>query len=266
MNELYRRFLILFEIVKADTPELLEIVYKIRYQTLCVEKRLPGFNAFNYPDQMETDEYDSHSSHILVRYRLTGEYIGTVRLILSDFANPDKLWPVQIYGNVDSALCDIKQLPSAQAAEISRFLVVGQFDRRKGDRRKPDLVEDKGSFLERRFSDSATSGERRATDRRSAPNIALVLMAGVVMMSFDCSIRYWLSVMDPALNRLLSRDGLEFNAIGPVTDYHGPRRPYYASMQDVLCRMHSDHYDAWEVVTHCGKFDPFLLSKTKVSR
>lgn len=268
MTELYRGFLNFFEIVKADTPELLEKVYKIRYQVLCVEKRLPGFDAFNHPNQMEIDEYDRHSSHILLRYRLTGEYIGTVRLILSDFTNLNKLWPVQIYGNVDSEICDIKQLPSEQTAEISRFVVVSQFDRRKGDRRKPELVADKGELLERRSTDSATAGERRATDsatagerratdRRTAPNIALALMAGVVMMSVDCNIRYWLSVMDPALNRLLSYDGLEFNAIGPVIDYHGLRRPYYVRMQDVLCRMRLDHYDAWEVVTNCGEYDPF---------
>lgn len=266
MSELYSGFLNFFEIVKADTPELLEKVYKIRYQVLCVEKRLPGFDAFNHPDQMETDEYDCHSSHALLRYRLTGEYIGTVRLILSDFANPDKLWPVQMYGNVDSSICDIKQLPSAQTAEISRFVVVGQFDRRKGDRRKPELVAEKGEILERRSSDTAATSERRATDRRSAPNIALVLMAGVVMMSVNCNIRYWLSVMDPALNRLLSHDGLGFDAIGPMTDYHGLRRPYYVSMQDVLCRMYSNHRDAWEVVTDCGKYDPFFSSNMEASR
>lgn len=261
MNDLYNSFQKFFEIVIADTTELLEKVYGIRYQVLCVEKRLPGFDADQCPDMLETDDYDHHSSHALLKYRPTGAYIGTVRLILEDSSEPDKLLPVELYGHSDPELCDIKSLPRKQTAEISRFVVVSQFDRRKGEERRKG---ERRKALSSASINKIVSHERRGTDRRSALNIALVLMAGVVRMSKKYGIRNWLSVMDPALNRLLSYDGLEFNPIGPPVNYHGMRRPYFVKVEEVLTRMHTQHHDAWEVVTDCGKYDPFISSDEKV--
>ncbi len=261
MNDLYNSFQKFFEIIMADTAELLEKVYRIRYQVLCVEKRLPGFDPEHCPGMLEKDNYDPHSSHILLKYRPTGDYIGTVRLILSDSSEPDKLLPVELYGQSDPKLCDIRALPRQQTAEISRFVVIGQFDRRrgedrrKGDRRKP---------VSNNANEKNGTNERRGSDRRSALNIALVLMAGVVRMSKKYDIRNWLSVMDPALNRLLSYDGLEFNPIGPPVNYHGIRRPYFVRVEEVLTRMYVKHHDAWEVVTDCGKYDPLIPANEKV--
>lgn len=263
MNDLYNSFQKFFEIVIADTAELLEKVYKIRYQVLCVEKRLPGFDADQCPDMLEKDCYDSHSSHALLKYRPTGDFIGTVRLILADSSQPDKLLPIELYGHTDPELCDIKTLPRVQTAEISRAVVVGQFDRRKGEERRKG---ERRKALSNTTTDTnkIVSHERRGADRRSALNIALVLMAGVVRMSQQYGIKNWLSIMDPALNRLLSYDGLEFNPIGPPVNYHGMRRPYFVKAEEVLTRMYATHHDAWEVVTDCGKYDLFLSSDKKV--
>ncbi|HLP81218.1 MAG TPA: PEP-CTERM/exosortase system-associated acyltransferase [Nitrosomonas sp.] len=261
MNDLYNSFQRFFEIVMADTAELLDKVYKIRYQVLCVEKRLPGFDADQCPGMLEKDSYDHHSSHVLVKYRPTGDYIGTVRIILADSSQPDKLFPIELYGQSDPELCDIKTLPRIQTAEISRAVVIGQFDRRRGeDRRKGE----RRKALSNSNTNKIVSHERRGTDRRSALNIALVLMAGVVRMSKQYGIRNWLSIMDPALNRLLSYDGLEFDPIGPPVNYHGMRRPYFVKVEEVLTRMYTKHHDAWEVVTDCGKYDLLLSSDEKV--
>lgn len=255
MNDMYQNFQKFFEIVVADTAELLEHVYRIRYQVLCVEQRLPGFDPEHCPDRMEKDGYDSHSSHVLLRYRPTGEFIGTVRLILPDSSKPDKPLPVELYGHSDPQLCNIKALPRKQTAEISRFVVVSQFDRRKGDRRKE----------ERRKQEAATDQEqrntqdRRATDRRSSLSIGLVLMAGVMRMSVKYNIRNWLSVMDPALNRLLGFYGLSFDPIGPPVDYHGIRRSYYLKVDDVITKMYNEYRDAWEVITERGAYSPMNL-------
>jgi len=257
MSDLYQNFQKFFELIVADTAELLEHVYRIRYQVLCVEQRLPGFDPVLCPDQMERDGYDSHSSHILLRYRPSGEFIGTVRLILHDSSRPEKPLPVELYGQLDPALCDVKALPRQQTAEISRFLVVSQFDRRKGDRRK------QAGGAERREQTGAQQGreqrgtqqDRRSSDRRSALSIGLVLMAGVMRMSVKYDIRHWLSVADPALNKLMSFYGLNFNPIGPPVNYHGIRRPYYVKVEDALERMYNEHRDAWEVVTDCGEYN-----------
>lgn len=38
MNDSYKGFQSFFEIVIADTPELLDVVYRIRYQVLCAKQ------------------------------------------------------------------------------------------------------------------------------------------------------------------------------------------------------------------------------------
>ena len=253
MNELYINFQKYFEIVIADTPELLESVYRIRYQVLCVEQRLPGFDASLYPDGLEKDDCDSHSSHILLRHLPSGNFMGTVRLIKFNPAQPDKLFPVEMYGQLDSTLCDIKSLPRHQCGEISRFVITSQFQRRKGDRLNNDA-----EGLEIGNHNSAAMIEKRAAERRerrAAPPLALLLAAGIVRLSAQQNINHWLSVMDPALNRLLGYHGLELYPIGPLVNYHGLRRPYFARVEDVLKRMHQEYYNAWEIVTDCGKYN-----------
>ena len=69
MNDLYQNSQKYFEIVLADTTELLEHVYRIRYQVLCVQNTFPDMDAIDYPDKMERDEYDNHSCHALLRFR-----------------------------------------------------------------------------------------------------------------------------------------------------------------------------------------------------
>lgn len=253
MNELYESFQKYFEIVEADTDELLTIVYRLRYQVFCVEH---GFlDASFYPDKLEKDNYDNHSSHVLLRFRSSGDYIGSVRLILFNPLQPEKQFPVELYTQTDSTLCNIKALPRQQIAEISRSLVVKQFDRRKGERR--------GSKLEESTENTVTvikdrrSSDRRSSDRRTTPHLSLLLMAGVMRMSAKYNIKYWLSATEPALNRLLGYYGLDFNPIGPPINYHGIRRPYYAKVEDVLYKMYTEHHDAWEVVTDCGQYNPF---------
>ncbi|SFE61011.1 PEP-CTERM/exosortase system-associated acyltransferase [Nitrosomonas sp. Nm166] len=247
MSVLYESFQKYFEIVIADTPELLENVYRIRYQVLCVEQRIPGFEPSHYPDQLEKDDNDSHSVHSLLRLRSSGDFIGTVRLILFNPLQPEKLFPVELNTQFDPELCNMKSLSRQQTAEVSRFVVVDRFNRRKENRRKRDSTVSENSPV---------SSERRSSDRRSGLSIALMLMAGVMRMSVQHNIKNWLSMMDSPLNRLLSFDGLDFIQIGPPVDYHGIRRPYFVRVEDVLNRMYREHYDAWEVVTDCGKYNP----------
>src|SRR5699024_10093624 len=69
-----------FEIIPANTPQLLDAVYQLRYQVYCVET---GFEDPKlYPQQLEMDEFDRYSVHSLLRHRQTGIYAGTVRLLL----------------------------------------------------------------------------------------------------------------------------------------------------------------------------------------
>ncbi len=255
MNELYNSFQKYFEIVIADTDELRQDVYKVRYKVLCLEERIPGFDPSFYPDGLEKDDYDSHSIHALLRFRSSGEFIGTVRLILFNPSQPEKLFPVEQNTQFNAEFYNTENFQRKHTAEVSRFVVVNRFNRRRENRRRSDAGGNENAV---------TSERRSSSDRRSGLNIALVLMAGVMRMSVQHDIRSWLSMMDLPLNRLLSFDGLDFIPIGPPVNYHGMRRPFFVKVKDVLQRMYAEHHDAWEVMTDCGKYDPFLSTNGTV--
>src|SRR5438105_15192774 len=71
-----------FDVIRADTPALLDRVYEIRYQVYCLE------NAFEDPAQnlggREIDGDDDRAAHVLLIHRESGEAAGTARVIFPD--------------------------------------------------------------------------------------------------------------------------------------------------------------------------------------
>src|SRR3954454_20844184 len=76
VSKLYTRH---FDVVRADTPALLNRVYELRYQVYCVE------NAFEDPAESlggrEIDADDDRAVHVLLIHRESGEAAGTARVI-----------------------------------------------------------------------------------------------------------------------------------------------------------------------------------------
>src|SRR5712691_155109 len=79
-DTLLREFNSRFEMLNADTPELIRQAQKIRHQVYCVEN---GFEKSSEDSEgLETDEFDSRSVQSLLVARETRAALGTVRLIL----------------------------------------------------------------------------------------------------------------------------------------------------------------------------------------
>jgi N-acyl amino acid synthase of PEP-CTERM/exosortase system len=109
-----------FEVVRADTPSLLDDAYRLRYQVYCVENRYedPGQQA----NGRERDVYDDRSVHSLLIHRRSGVAAGTMRVILPGTVTQDL--PLPINTVTDSGLQQLlRQLPPSHTAEISRFAV-----------------------------------------------------------------------------------------------------------------------------------------------
>jgi N-acyl amino acid synthase of PEP-CTERM/exosortase system len=238
MNDIVAAFNEYFEIIDADSPALLREVFRLRYRVLCVEQRLPGFDASCYPDEYESDSYDGHSSHILLQHRPSGDFVGTARLILPIPLNLEKPFPIEQHTQFDPTLFDTSALPRRHVAEISRLLIVRRFSRRRGER--------EGSESKRAVEESDGKKKRRF------PHPLLALVVGIIRMSAQHNITQCFSVMDPSLNRLLGPYGLQFNAIGPLTNYHGPRRPYFIDLIKMLERIYVNNKEIWELITDYG--------------
>lgn len=228
----YRRW---FEVVPANTPELLTQAYRLRYQVYCVENAFEDPN--DNPGELEQDSFDSRSVHSLLIHRPSGTVAGTVRIVLPDRENPTQSFAMQQITD-DPALDDPVRFPIGKMAEISRFSISKQFRRRQGD----TLY-------------GITDGPKLtpAEERRIAPHMTLGLMEAQMRMSVENDITHLCAAMEPKLLRLLGRLGLHFHPIGDLVNFHGWRQPCIIEIKSFLERLKQEREDVWDVITDDGR-------------
>ena len=165
----------------------------------------------------ERDEHDVRARHILLRHRETGESIGTARIVLTSLLESLDGLPMS-----KAAPGRLGHLPAWSTGEVSRF---------------------------------ALSKQRRLSCGASAM-IRLGLVQGLVRLSAELGLTHWAAIMEPILLRLLRTDGIHFDQLGPLVEYHGMRQPSCCDVNAVIERMRADHGDIWNYVTEGGALWP----------
>jgi N-acyl amino acid synthase of PEP-CTERM/exosortase system len=234
-----------FEMIPAISDELKHEVYKLRYQVYSTENGdKTGFNNFiDHSEGMEFDEYDSHSSHYLIRHRERGIYMATTRLILPDANNREKLFPIEKHSQIDDVDL-LKALPRHNLAELSRFCVSKEFRRRKNEQHLLTTNDAE--------SDVAYGQE----EKRVSSHLTLALFACAIKMSSEHNIHYWYAFMEPALMRVFSALGIHFVGIGPLVNFYGTRRPCVIKIDDLLNSVAEKNLSYWNLLTNNGQFRP----------
>ena len=225
----------MFEGVIADSEDLVDECYKLRYQVYCVE------HPFEEPDatkgEYERDEYDGHSIHALLRHRETGEFIGTVRLIMGAKDSPKRMPIMDVCEENHIFLPDaIAKTPSV---EISRFCISKDFRRR---------------ITDSMYSTAYTKRELVAVRNRVIPFMALGLMSMTFKLCRAHNIHQAYAVMEPSLIRLLSKLGIYFKPIGEPVEYHGVRQVTYITNHELFESLSNERPDVLELMTENGKF------------
>jgi len=213
----------LFEIRTADTSELLDAVWALRYQVYCVEHQFLPASA--YPDKREQDEFDEHSLHAVLIYRPTGEIVGCVRLVLSH--EGDQVRPIPLHGLIGEEVR--KRLDRAdplRLAEISRYAVSKRFRRRAGESLYPD---------------TGAHDIAGPDPRRLLPHISLGLFRAIGRLALDNNVSTLCAAMSPSLLRLLERFNISFESLGPPIEYHGVRQPCVAETLALLTEIEREH-------------------------
>jgi N-acyl amino acid synthase of PEP-CTERM/exosortase system len=251
MPSLRKLFHEYFEVQNADSANLINESFRIRYQVYCLEN--PFEDPAQFPDQMEKDHYDDRSVHSVIKHNKSGMVAATVRLVLPGEKNSDELFPIEEFcpdaiKNIDDVL---KTIPRDEIAEISRFAVSKEFKRRLNEQGTiAGVSPDAESYPDLKNAGS----DKRAL--RLFPHISLGLFQGIVRMSAANNIKYWYAVMEPPLLRLLTRFGIHFSPIGPVVNYHGERQPCFAIASEVMSGIYHQRRDVWELITDDGKIWP----------
>jgi N-acyl amino acid synthase of PEP-CTERM/exosortase system len=222
--ELFRRHL---AVVPAESDELLDHAYRLRFQVYCIEHEFE--NAAEHPDGRERDRDDSRSLHFLVLDRLSGRAVGTVRLILPRIG--DDLPVLRLIGASRRWPAD---LPLETTGEVSRFAIAKVFRRQ---------LQASWRSIEGPIT------RRNGTAKSAFPLVTYGLIQAVLLMSRAGNITHVVAMMEPALLRLLRRVGVEFQAIGDPVQHHGMRQPSWAVVAHLIDRVRDCHRELWEIAT-----------------
>lgn len=240
MKKLIESFEEHFELVAADSEQLLKTCQNFRYKVFCEEQNILQSNQTG----TEYDLYDTRSVHTLLRHKETGNYAALVRLVLPDTWHPESSYPLeehlQALSPEDRQV--FQSMPRPHTAEISRFSVSKCFRRRPEEgKMNHDVAEE--------------FGRHRAAEARLFDSfITLGLFKAIVRMSAEHDISHWLAFMEPSLIRLLGRVGIRFTAVGPLIDYCGQRRACIEDAHQVLEGIRQVRTDIWGFITDHGRY------------
>jgi N-acyl amino acid synthase of PEP-CTERM/exosortase system len=233
-DDLLRRFNLHFDTVAADTPDLLPMAQRVRYQVYCVENQYEDPAA--YPDALERDEFDSHAVHSVLVHRPTRDALGTVRLVLPVTDAPHESFAIQKLSD-HPLLRGSRELPLHASAEVSRFSLSREFGRRAA-------------------ATADRCGERANAAAIEPPNCGPLMRLGLIQMLVRMSrqngITHWLAVMEPRLLRMLAAMAIHFQPIGGMVEHHGWRQPCFCNIAEVLRRVKAERPAFWDVLTAGG--------------
>lgn len=211
-----------FQIVPATENAEREASFRIRHSVYCEDLGWEAPSASG----METDAYDLHSLHCLVKSRASGEYIGCVRLVL--VAPGDEHAPLPFERTcadvIDRSVFDPAAFPRAIVAEVSRLAIVGQYRRRKSEETTPGTLQDSdfGSALRPRF-----------------PWPLVGLYMGVFATADRHGLEKLFLLAEPRLLRHLNKIGIVNRQIGAPVEHRGTRVPAVMDVQEVIANLDS---------------------------
>lgn len=235
VDSLSNHFYQYFKLVIANTPELREEVYKIRYKVYSQE--LNYEREENCWKGMEQDIYDPRSIHCLLMHRSSGLYAGCVRLILADPRNPEATFPFEkiCHYSLAANSTNLNNLPRSSFCEVSRLAVTAEFRKRKGEAQTPHGV-------------SYEESESVENERRHFPLIALGLYLAATSVFLDVGLDSIFTLMEPRLARHLRRFGFHFHQIGDLVEHRGKRGGFQITREAILNNLNPDVLELLQVI------------------
>jgi N-acyl amino acid synthase of PEP-CTERM/exosortase system len=215
-----------FRFARVPRGAGLETAFRIRYQVYCVERQfLP---EADYPDQVETDEFDGDSVHAVATH-LSGEPAGTARLVLSS----PRGFPAArhcVFDEPFGYLAETGHPALVHFAEVSRLAISKAFRRRRND----------GLYGAPPRTDPAIGPDQVVipfAPPRNTPEIMIGLWRVLYQESKRRDIRHWILAMERGLLLMVKRMGFDCLPVGPEVDYYGPVRPYIVSIEALEQRL-----------------------------
>ena len=198
-----------FDLVPALDQDACQTIFRIRHDVYC---RDLGYESVR-EDGLETDDYDRHSLHCLLRTAGPERVpVGCVRIVLAKPEDPAAPLPFErtCAAALDRSKIDPAQVPRERVTEVSRLAVVSRFRRRKGEENQPISIGDQdfGSVLHARF-----------------PFIPVGLYLGSIALALHHGIDHLFMLTEPRLALHFRRIGFVIDQIGGPVEHRGVRVP-----------------------------------------
>jgi len=189
-----------YSLILATDFQDIKAVKSVRRKTL-----LPAYQdlaEIKDVDHFLYNQDDEQSFIYLLRHNPSQEYVGTIRVFFVNQKTPLKKIPMQIYGNVKDIDHLVSQYP---VCEISRLALA---------------------------SDLPAYQDMSALRLRTYLTIGLMSTIGINTFLYPSNNIF--SIMEPALHRLLKRQGINFHPIGAAVEYYGMRIPHMIKREKLI--------------------------------
>lgn len=215
LGETFRQ---LFELTPALDASTIDQVFRIRHEVYC---RDLGWEPVRESGR-ESDEFDRHSLHCLLRRRETGESVGCTRLILARPEDPNFPLPFETSCRdvLNRSLIDPSLVPRHTLGEVSRLAVLARFRQRKGESQ---------TAISLSSDDFADDGPRTRF-----PFIPVSLYLGAAAIARRFGIEHVFVLTEPRLASHFGRIGFDIHAVGGPIEHRGTRVPSLLSSSKVV--------------------------------
>ena len=189
-----------YSLILATDDKDIESVKTVRRETL-----LPAYKDMADIQDEEHFLYnhdDEQSFIYLLRHNPSHRYVGTIRVFFVNKKTPLKQIPLQMYGHVENIEDLVSQYP---VCEVSRLALASNLPPYK------DLS---------------------ALRLRTYLTIGLMSTIGINVFLYHSN--HIFSIMEPALHRILKRQGIHFHPIGSAVEYYGMRIPHMIKREKLI--------------------------------
>lgn len=229
-----------FSVIKADTPELLEACFKLRYLVYCAEN---GFQKYRHTERLEYDSYDKRAVHFLLRHNESGKNAGTVRILLPDAQNPGKNFPLQ-------EICDHPLLQSGKKlqniCQISRLCMHPDFRRRENDGKILPAYDEQEDL-------TATKDGNLVFIRRRTPYAPLGLLGAAFEIALQNRIMNCMMLVEAEQLPHFIKMGIPYSPLGSEIRNNGIQQPILFNIKNILDTMVLENPQSWDIISDMGR-------------
>lgn len=208
-------------------------VFALRHEVYCEDLKFEP----ERPDRRESDDYDAHSLHALLRtVDAAHTPVGCTRLILAKPDEPHAPLPFErsCAAALDRSIIDPARLRRERIGEVSRLAVSRTYRRRKGEEHAESRM-------------SATDFAKRGHHARF-PFIPTSLLLAALALAERSGVETLFVLTEPRLAAHFSKLGVELSQIGAPISHRGTRVPSVMQVEEIIRNMRSFFRPLWEVV------------------